>query len=423
MRRSVWYLVILLLAQVCTTVTQADGVQIITADRYLDVNTGRIESPAVFVIDGDKILSINSLVIPATGARTDLGDVTLLPGLMDVHTHITLDVVPDWDVEASRETAADWAIRGAVNAKKTLMAGFTTIRDLGSWRGMPDVAVRHAIEEGLIPGPRMFTAGHAISITGGHCDLTGYAPGVLEGSPQTGVADGADEVLKAVRYQIKHGANVIKVCATAGVMSFEGPSGALQYSEEELTVIVEEAARHGVKVAAHAHGAEGILVSARVGIDSIDHASTLTKDNIREIKRHDTFVVPNMYLVDGMDLSLLPPQIRKKAEDLQPIAERSFQLAIENNLKIAFGTDSGVYPHGLNAREFHSQVKRGREPIDVIRSATLVAAELLGVDDRGALVEGKLADMIAVKGNPLDDVRTLEDVQFVMKGGTIYKSP
>ena len=421
MRRTVSCLLIFLLAQICTTVTHAKGIQIITADRYLDVNTGRIESPAVFVIDGDKILSINSQIMPMTGARTDLGDVTLLPGLMDMHTHITLAQVPDWDIEVVRETAADWSIRGAVNAKKTLMAGFTTIRDVGSWHGFPDVAVMRAINEGLIPGPRMFTSGNMISITGGHCDITGYAPGVLEGSPRSGVADGVDEVLKAVRYQIKHGANVIKVCATAGVMSHEGPSGALQYSEEELRAIVEEAARHGVKVAAHAHGADGILVSARAGINSIDHASTLTRENIREIKRQDTFIVPNMYLVDGMDLSLLPPHIRKKAEDLNPIAERSFQMAIDNKLKIAFGTDSGVYPHGLNAREFYSQVKRGREPIEVIRSATIIAADLLGVDDRGALVEGKLADIIAVKGNPLDDVRTLEDIQFVMKGGTIYK--
>ena len=253
----------------------------------------------------------------------------------------------------------------------------------------------------------------------GHCDITGYAPGVLEGSPQVGVADGVDEVLKAVRYQIKHGANVIKVCATAGVMSYEGPSGALQYSEEELRAIVEEAARHGVKVAAHAHGAEGILVSARVGIDSIDHATTLTRDNIREIKRQDTFIVPNMYLVDGMDLSLLPPPIRKKAEELNPIAERSFQMAIDNKLKIAFGTDSGVYPHGLNAREFHAQVKRGRAPIDVIRSATIVATDLLGVDDRGALVEGKLADMIAVKGNPLRDITILRTPLVVIKEGIV----
>lgn len=406
-----------------THIACAEGVQIITADRYLDVHTGRIVSPALFAIDGDKILSINPNIMPATSARTDLGDVTLLPGLMDVHTHLTLEPVPDWDIETSRETAADWAIRGAVNAKKTLMAGFTTIRDLGSWRDMPDIAVMHAIDEGLIPGPRMFTSGHMISITGGHCDITGYAPGVLEGDPRHGVADGVDEVLKAVRYQIKHGANVIKVCATAGVMSYEGPSGALQYSEEELLVIVEEAARHGVKVAAHAHGAEGILVSARVGIDSIDHASTLTRENIREIKRQGTYIVPNMYLVDGMDLSLLPPPIRKKAEELNPIAERSFKMALDNNLKIAFGTDSGVYEHGLNAREFYSQVKRGRKPIEAIRSATIYSADLLGVDDRGSLVEGKLADIIAVKGNPLDDVRTLEDVQFVMKGGTIYKQP
>ncbi len=404
----------------CTAMPAAAQPTVLRAARMLDVDGGRIVEDAVVVVEDGRIRAVNPARVPEGATVIDLGDVTLLPGLTDLHTHLTGDLSGDWVTRPVRETAADAALRGAKNARTTLMAGFTTVRDVGS-KGFADVALMHAVERGDVPGPWIFPVGHALGITGGHCDVTGFAPGILEGGPKEGVADGPDEVLKAVRYQIKHGAKFIKTCATAGVLSFEGPVGAQQYSEEELRVMVEEAARHGVKVAAHAHGSAGILAAVKAGVASIEHGSMLTDEIIAEMKARGTYLVPTTYLVGAIDLNALPPPIRAKAEYVLPLAIESVKKAVAAGVKIAFGTDAAVYPHGDNAKEFAALVDRGMTPIEAIRAATVNAADLLGVDDRGRIAPGLLADLIAVPGNPLEDVRVLEDVRFVMRGGQVFK--
>jgi imidazolonepropionase-like amidohydrolase len=401
---------------------RADAV-VVRAAGYLDVERGELVEPAVIVVEGDEISAVNPGLVPPGADTIDLGDRILLPGLMDMHTHLTYDLEGDWSNRPVKETAPDWALRGARNAKRTLEAGFTTVRDIWSAGGMPDVALMHAIDEGLVVGPRMFASGNALSITGGHCEHTGFAPGILEGGPREGVADGTDEVLKAVRYQIKHGANVIKICATAGVLSFEGPVGAQQYTLEEMQAIVDEAARHGVKVAAHAHGTEGIISASKAGVASVEHASILTEEAVRVLKENGTWVVFNLYLVEAIDRESLPEQLQAKMDYVGARVYDSFAMAIEGGLEMAFGTDAGVFPHGDNARELTAQVQHGLRPIEAIRGATIYAAQLLGVEDRGVIEAGLYADLIAVDGNPIDDISRLEDVRFVMKGGVVYKEP
>jgi len=394
----------------------------IQAARMLDVENGKILENVTVLLSGDRIEAVNPRSLPKGVEVLDLGDHTLLPGLMDLHTHLLFTLEGDWVNRSVKETAADAALRGVRNARITLMAGFTTVRDVGA-TGFADVSLMHAIERGDIEGPRMFPAGHSVGITGGHCDTTGYRPGFAQRGPESGIADGVVEVTKAVRFQIKHGAKVIKTCATAGVLSFEGPVGAQQYSNDELEAIVQEAGRHGLKVAAHAHGAEGILAAVKAGVASIEHGSTLTDEILDEMKKRGIYLVPTTYLADAIDLEALHPHLRAKAESIHPLAKESLKKAIKAGVNIAFGTDSAVYPHGLNAREFASLVDRGMSPLDAIRTATTHAADLLGVDDRGTIETGRLADLIAVAGNPLEDIRTLEDVRFVMKGGLVVKAP
>ena len=278
-----------------------------------------------------------------------------------------------------------------------------------------------AIDNGYVQGPSMFPAGHTLSITGGHADRTGYAPGIGELDPEHGTADGVEEVLRATRYQIKHGAKVIKICATAGVLSFEDSVGAQQYSEDEMRVIVDEAARHGLRVAAHAHGSAGILAAVKAGVASIEHGSILTDEIISAMKQRGTYHVPTSYLVDAIDLDNLPPPIRKKAEEILPQARESLKKSIAGGVKVAFGTDAAVFPHGDNAKEFAVYVKMGMSPADAIRTATVNAADLLGVVDRGQIKPELRADLIGVTGDPLADVTALESVDFVMKQGKVYK--
>ncbi|HET6795614.1 MAG TPA: amidohydrolase family protein [Gemmatimonadales bacterium] len=404
-------------------VTPAEGQQptVVRAARMLDVVRGEMLSPAVVVVADGKITSIGSAEIPGNARTIDLGDLTLLPGLIDAHTHLTADISGDWVTRSVRELPTDAALRGARNARLTLLAGFTTVRDVGS-TGFADVSLMKAIDAGFVEGPRMIPSAHAIGITGGHCDDTGWAPGVNELDYRQGVADGVDEVVKAVRYQVKHGAKVIKVCATAGVLSFDATLGAQQLSDAELQAIVQEARRHGLKVAAHAHGNEGIKAAVRAGVASIEHGSMIDDEAASLMKQKGTYLVPTSYVLTVLeDTDSLPPAIAKKAREVIPLAKASHRRAIRAGVKIAFGTDAAVIPHGQNAREFAVYVGYGMRPIDAIRTATVNAADLLGVTDRGVIAGGKLADLIAVKGNPLEDVRVLEQVQWVMKGGVVVK--
>ncbi len=395
---------------------------VVRAARMVDVSRGQLVAPAVVVVSGGKIRSIGASDVPA-GARTiDLGDLTLLPGLIDAHTHLTMDISGDWVTRSVRELPADAALRGAHNARLTLLAGFTTVRDVGAG-GFADISLMNAIDAGMVIGPRMIPSAHAIGITGGHCDETGWAPGVNELSWKEGVADGVDEVVKAVRYQIKHGAKVIKVCATAGVLSFDATLGAQQLSDEELRAIVQEANRHGLKVAAHAHGTEGIKAAVRAGVASIEHGSMLDDQAIELMKRSGTYLVPTAYLFSTFHFDSMPPAIAAKARQAIPLAQESHRRAIRAGVKIALGTDAAVYPHGDNARELATYVDYGMRPADALRAATVNAADLLGVTDRAVIAAGKLADLIAVRGNPLEDVRVLEQVRWVMKAGEVVKGP
>lgn len=404
-----------------TLLAQPQGPLVVRAARWLDVTAGQMRSPAVIVVQDGKIASVGADV-PAGAQTLDLGDVTLLPGLIDVHTHLTGDIEGDWVVRPVRELPADAALRGARNAKRTLDAGFTTVRDVGA-PGFADVSLMKAIDTGMVPGPRMFPAAHALSITGGHCDETGWAPGILERRPEQGIVDGADAALRAVRYQIKHGARVIKICATAGVLSFEATVGAQQLSDAEMRIIVEEAERHGLKVAAHAHGSQGILAAVNAGVASIEHGSMLTAEILAQMKKRGTYLVPTAYILGAIPFEALPPPIAAKAKQVIPLAQESHREAVKAGVKIAFGTDAGVYPHGVNAREFAVYVKYGMTPLDAIRTATVNAADLLGVSDRGSIAPGKFADLIAVSGDPLKDVRTLERVSLVIKGGVVVRGP
>ena len=398
---------------------------IITADRIFDAESGNVSGPVRVVVTDGVIESINPDRVPADAELIELGDRTLMPGLLDMHTHLTADYFTGdhWVTMSVYETAPDWAILGTKFARETLEAGFTTVRDVGALPGFPDVALMKAIDRGTVPGPDMWPAGHYISITGGHCDITGFAPGINELGPKQGIADGVDEVIKAVRYQAKHGVRVIKVCATAGVFSFSNnaPIGAQQYSQEELDAIVREAAKLGLKVVAHAHGTDGINAAIRAGVASVDHGSVLSDQSVKLMKERGTYLVPQAYISDIPLPPDTPPATVAKNDYLIPLANESIRKVYRAGVKMALGTDSGVYRHGDNGREFAALVARDLPEEHVLKMATIYAADLLGVDDRGVIAVGKRADLIAVPGNPLKDISVMEDVRFVMKKGTVYK--
>ncbi len=418
------YFVALLSVFVLHTASAAE-MHLLKAARMLDMVSGQVHTPAQILVRDGVILEINPKVIPLDTRSIDLGDRTLLPGVIDMHTHITTDYFSNnhWTSAAVRETPADWALHGVKFGGAMLRAGFTTVRDAGAYPGFADVALMRAIDAGDVIGPRMFPAGHYLSITGGHCDVTGFAPGVMELGPKQGIANGKAEILAAIRYQAKHGVKVIKVCATAGVFSKGDSPGAQQYSDEELEVIVEEAGRHGLRVLAHAHGSEGIMAAVKAGVASIEHGSMLTVEIAREMKKRGTYLVPNMYINNIPLPPDTPPDTVKKNEFLKPFVERGFKLALKHKLNIAFGTDAGIMPHADARFEFNSLVSRGMTPLHALQAATVNAADLLGVNDRGQLKAGMLADIIAVDGNPLDDIRVMENVVFVMKGGELIKTP
>ena len=395
-----------------------DGPTVLRAARLLDVATGVMHTNAVIVIEDGVITAVNPDPVPDVMHDMDLGDVTLLPGFIDAHTHLAGEISATSFTDAVTRTEAFGAINAVRFGAITVRAGFTTVRDFG---GDVTVELGKAVERGDIDAPRVIPSRNPLGVTGGHCDVTGFAPGIREGGPEEGVADGPWEVVRAVRYQIKHGAKVIKTCATAGVLSMEGPVGAQQYSLEELTAMVEEAARHGIKVAAHAHGSEGILAAVQAGVASIEHGSILTDEIMDLMIEKGTYLVPTTYLADRIPLDELPAPVRAKAEEILPIMRVSLQRAIDRGVPIAFGTDAGVFPHGENAGEFDIYVGMGMSELDALRAATIHAADLLDIPDRGRLAEGMLADIIAVPGNPLDDIAVTKDVQFVMLGGRVIK--
>jgi imidazolonepropionase-like amidohydrolase len=400
---------------------EADSTVFIRAARVLDPVAGVVLEDAAVLIHNDEIISFGTdLRIPEGAQLIDLGDSTLMPGWIDCHVHLGYQIDAETFGRETQDTAVHDAIRATGHAKITLEAGFTTVRNVGS-RGFVDVALARAIDRGEVVGPRVIPAGYALSITGGHGDVTGHAPGILEMGPEQGVADGADAFTRATRYQIKHGAEVIKIIATAGVLSFEKGVGAQQMSRDELQAVVEEAARHGVKVCAHAHGKAGIMAAVKAGVDSIEHGSLIDEKIAAEMIKRGTYLVPTTVIPELLDLSVLPEHIANKARDVLPKAVEGVKTAIRVGVPIAFGTDAAVIPHGQNAKEFAALVKRGFTPMQALQSATINAAKLLGRDDLGRLTAGCQADLVGVPGNPLSDITRTESVNFVMKGGRVFK--
>jgi len=389
---------------------------VLVADRYFDAEKAKMVSPAILVVKDDLIVAVNPDRMPEGLTVKELKGQTILPGFLDAHTHITQDATGSPSALVA-ETGVEMGLLGAANARKTLLAGFTTIRDLGAGE-FADIALVKAINEGWVPGPTIIAAGHGVGATGGHCGSDGHS--VLS-STERGNADGADEVIKAIRQQVKNGAKVIKICSTAGVMSMGSSVGARQMTDAELSAAVAEANRQGLKVAAHAHGTEGIIAAVKAGVSSIEHGSFLTEEAVKLFKKSKTVLVPTLYLLDQFDVARLPEVLRPKAILLGDSAKKSFQLALRKGVTIAFGSDAAVIPHGDNAKEFSTRVALGQSPAGVLKSATLITASLLGVPDRGVIKPGKKADLITVYGNPLEDIKTVENVAFVMKHGVIYK--
>ena len=398
----------------------------IKAGRVLDVRTGSYLSDQIIWVDSGKIKAIGNAsdIVPQlpTGIRTiDLSKATVLPGLVDCHTHLTMSPY-QMGPSGLHASYPRQALLGARNARVTLEAGFTTVRNVGA-AGYSDIALRDAINAGDVPGPRMLASGPPLSITGGHADQNFLGPQFA--FSDDGVADGAD-VIHKVRENIKYGADLIKFMATGGVLS-EGDNPAFeQYSPEEMKMIIETAHGLGRKVAAHAHGELGIRNAVLAGVDSIEHGSYINDEDIRLMKERGTYLVPTVYLQDWLmqnlqSLGLTASNI-EKAKTVMPIAQKNLSHAFQSGVKIAFGTDAAVYPHGLNAHEFEKMVQMGLPPLTAIQAATVNAADLIGWSDRvGTLEPGKFADIIAVDGDPIADVRVLQNVRFVMKGGEVIK--
>jgi imidazolonepropionase-like amidohydrolase len=400
----------------------------IHAGKVLNVRTGNYWSDQIIWIDGDRIKEIGKAAeissrLPAGTKTIDLSNATVLPGLIDCHTHLTMTPY-DSGPAGMRKSYPRQALTGARNARVTLEAGFTTVRNVGA-NGYSDIALRDAINAGDVPGPRMLASGPPLSITGGHADNNYLAP--QYNWSDDGVADGVDGVTLKVREDVKYGADVIKFMATGGVLS-EGDNPALaQYSPEEMKAIVDTAHGLGRKVAAHAHGATGIKYAVLAGVDSIEHGSYINDEDIQLMKQRGTYLVPTVYLEDWLMENLqtlgLTPNMIEKARVVLPIAQEHLSHAFKEGVKVAFGTDAAVYPHGLNAHEFAKMVSMGMTPLQSIQAATVNAADLIGWTDRVGTVEpGKFADIIAVQGDPLADVHVLENVHFVMKGGEVIKN-
>jgi imidazolonepropionase-like amidohydrolase len=403
----------------------AAEVTYIKAGQLVDPLEGALLADQVIVVENDRIVRVaasDAVEIPADAAVIDLSGQTVLPGLIDMHDHLTGDHrfhgYESLGISVARE-----ALYGVYNAKKTLLAGFTSVRNVGAG-GYSDIALRDAINAGEIIGPRMRASGPALGITGGHCD-NNLLPSEYADTG-AGVADGPWAVRAKVREIIKYGADVIKFCATGGVLSKGDSVGGQQYTLEEMQALVEEAHQHGRKVAAHAHGAEGIKAAITAGVDSVEHSSLIDAEGIRLAKQHGTFLVMDIYndtyiLQHGAEVGMLPESLEKERQ-IGQLQRDNFRKAFEAGARMAFGSDGGVYPHGDNGKQFAYMVEYGMTPMEAIQAATVHAAELIGwPEDVGAIEAGRYADIVAVDGNPLENVRLLENVSFVMKGGKVYK--
>jgi len=423
----------LLAAQAPTNPTKGSGTVALKAARVIDGTGAAPIQNGVVVVTDDRIVSVGaaaSVAIPA-GARTvDLGNTTLLPGFIDAHTHVIGRALgdPDADNQSVRDVDSFAAILGVVNVRTTLLAGFTSIRNLGA-ANFDDVAMRKAINEGWVIGPRMQTAAHAIGITGGHCDENGYKPGLMDGDFKTGIADGPEQIRAAVRYQAKYGADVIKTCATGGVLSEGDAVGVPQYTYDELKALVDEATKLERKVAAHAHGTEGIKIAVRAGVSSIEHGSFLDEEGAKMMAERGTFLVPTLSAGEAAEnaakTGVLKGLRAEKALAAAQAMRKSIKYAIENKVPIALGTDAGVSHHGANGHEFTLMVQwGGMTPMQSIVAGTSNAAKLLGWDKNlGTLTTGKWADIVAVPGDPIADIKVMEKPVFVMKNGVVYKTP
>jgi imidazolonepropionase-like amidohydrolase len=404
--------------------TPAEPLVAVKAARLIDGRGGAPIAPAVVLIRGERIEAAGADVAIPAGARViDMGAATLLPGLIDLHTHLTSTGV-HWEDELLKTTPGQAALHGAHNALITLMAGFTTCRDMGPTWPYTDIDLRKAIDDGVVPGPRLMVAGNYVSATGGAGDARQFSI-YVDVPIVRNLADGADEIRKAVRTNLKAGADFIKILATGAVLSKGIQPGAQQYSEEELRAAVEEAARWGRQVAAHAHGGAGIKAAIRAGVHTIDHGSMLDEEAIALLREHHAYYVPTLYTSESISANANVPESEKeRSREIKAAKDRGFQLAVKSGIPIGFATDAAVVPHGMNARELAYRVRAGQPAMDAIVSATRIAAEIMGWSDRVGTVEPKkFADLIAVGGDPLRDITELERVTWVIKGGTVYKSP
>ncbi len=399
---------------------------LVTADRLID-GFGNVQQPGAVLVAGERIVAVGDAARRQDhDDRVDLGDATLMPGLIDLHTHLTDAEDAYWEQVLVTTTPAEAALYGAANALTTLRSGFTTVRDMGPAWSFTDVDLRNIIDEGTLPGPRMMVAGNYVSATGGAGDARQFSIYVDVPVAQN-LADGVDEVRAAVRTNLKHGADFIKILATGAVLSRGIPPGAQQYSDEELAVAVVEAGRWDRFVAAHAHGAEGIKAAIRAGVRTVDHGSMMDDEGIEMLLAQDyTYYVPTLYVGvivprDGASMGIPAEQIQRST-DMMRFRNATFRRVLEAGLPIGFATDAGVFPHGQNAREFAIRVENGEAPMDAITAATSLNAQIMGWEDEvGSLEQGKFADLVAVPGDPLDDITAMERVFFVMQGGSIVR--